>query len=575
MPLSDGRMFAGYRVLRLLGSGGMGEVYLAKHPRLPRLDALKVLRVDVSANAEYRARFEREADLASTLWHPNIVGVHDRGEFEHQLWISMDYIDGSDAGKLLRQAGMPSADVCAIATAVASALDYAHKRGLLHRDIKPANIMITHDGDGDGDDDGGDDDKRILLADFGVARAIGDVSGLTETNMTVGTVAYCAPEQLMGEDLDGRADQYALAASCYQLLTGATLFPHSNAAVVISRHLNADPPSIAASKAELAPLDAVLRTALAKNPDERFSSASEFAMRLCETAEWAPSSSPVAATVEAPAAVGARSRATSRAATVPTPSQTFPRYRILIAAGAVTAVVAVAAALLWRPWETRHTESTGATSSTPNTMLTISAPPVPQAPTPTTASPPPQVSPPAATQIVTAVAVDASGQPAAGYTEAPASPNRSTLSECSMPSVSAVNPGIYSCYPFAASATTCWPSPPDAMLCLDDPWEKRLTRFEYQTSALPSVQPTETPQPLGVVLGNGSKCAILIGGARGRSDGYLPTYGCDDGTGPPIVIGPGESGGGIERTTPTWTAWVADLNEPMQAQRVVTAIFAG
>jgi len=572
MPLSDGQTFAGYRVLRLLGSGGMGEVYLAKHPRLPRLDALKVLHVDVSANAEYRARFEREADLASTLWHPNIVGVHDRGEFEHQLWISMDYIDGSDAGKLLRQrypAGMPSADVCAIATAVASALDYAHKRGLLHRDVKPANIMITHDDDGD------DHDKRILLADFGVARAIGDVSGLTETNMTVGTVAYCAPEQLMGEDLDGRADQYALAASCYQLLTGATLFPHSNAAVVISRHLNADPPSIAASKAELAPLDAVLRTALAKNPDERFSSASEFAMRLCGTAERAPSFSPDAATFEAPAAVGARSRATSsRAAPSPTRSQTSPRSRILIAAGAIAAVVAVAAALLWRPWETRHTESTGATSVTPNKTVTISAPPAPQATTTTTTSPPPQVGAPAATQIVTAVAVDASGQPAAGYTAAPASPSRSTLSECSMPSVSAVNPGIYSCYPFAVSATTCWPSPPGAMLCLDDPWEKRFTRFEYPTSALPSVQPTETPQPLGVVLGNGSKCAILIGGARGRSDGYRPTYGCD-GTGPPIVIGPGESGGGIERTTPTWTAWVADLNEPMQAQRVVTAIFAG
>jgi hypothetical protein len=113
------------------------------------------------------------------------------------------------------------------------------------------------------------------------------------------------------------------------------------------------------------------------------------------------------------------------------------------------------------------------------------------------------------------------------------------------------------------------------MLYLDDPWEKRLTRFQYSTSALPSVQPTETPEPLGVVLDNGSKCAILIGGARGRSDGYVPTYDCDKGSGPPIVVRLGESGGGIERTTPTWTAWVADLNEPIQAQRVATAIFAG
>jgi serine/threonine protein kinase len=129
---------------------------------------------------------------------------------------------------------MPPADVAAIVTAVASALDYAHKQGLLHRDVKPANVMLTHT-----DDDG---DRRILLADFGIARTMDDVSGLTATNMTVGTVAYCAPEQLMGEPVDGRADQYSLAATAYHLLTGNTVFPHTNPAVIISRHLNADPP---------------------------------------------------------------------------------------------------------------------------------------------------------------------------------------------------------------------------------------------------------------------------------------------------------------------------------------------
>jgi serine/threonine-protein kinase len=125
----------------------MGEVYLAQHPRLPRQDALKVLAADVSADAEYRARFNREADLASTLWHPHIVGVHDRGEEEGQLWISMDFVDGLDAAKLLSArypAGMPVEEVARIVTTVASALDYAHKQGLLHRDVKPANIMMTH-----------------------------------------------------------------------------------------------------------------------------------------------------------------------------------------------------------------------------------------------------------------------------------------------------------------------------------------------------------------------------------------------------------------------------------------------
>src|SRR5277367_6606148 len=240
MPLRRGQVFAGYTIVRLLGSGGMGEVYLAEHPRLPRHDALKLLRSDISADPEYRSRFEREADLASTLWHPNIVGLHDRGEFDGHLWITMDFVDGSNAAELMTDRypdGMPAPLVTTIATSVASALDYAHKQGLLHRDVKPANIIVTHPND--------DGESRILLADFGIARNIDEVSGLTATNMTVGTVAYAAPEQLMGETVDGRADQYALAATAYHLLTGSQLYPHSNAAVVISRHLNAAPPKLA------------------------------------------------------------------------------------------------------------------------------------------------------------------------------------------------------------------------------------------------------------------------------------------------------------------------------------------
>jgi serine/threonine-protein kinase len=232
MPLTSGENFGGFRIVRLLGSGGMGEVYLAEHPRLPRRVALKVLPGDVSADPEYRARFNREADLASTLWHPHIVSVHDRGEYNGQLWISMDYVDGLDAARLLAgrfPAGMPTHQVLRIITAVASALDYAHKQGLLHRDVKPANIMLTHL-----DDD--EDEQRVLLADFGIARNVDDIRGLTATNMTLGTVAYSAPEQLMGEDIDGRADQYALAATGYQLLTGSPLFADSNPAVVISLH---------------------------------------------------------------------------------------------------------------------------------------------------------------------------------------------------------------------------------------------------------------------------------------------------------------------------------------------------
>ena len=126
MPLADGATFAGYTIVRLLGAGGMGEVYLAQHPRLPRRDALKVLPASVSADSEYRERFDREADIAATLWHPHIVGVHDRGEFDGQLWISMDYVEGTDAACLLRESypdGMSRGEVAEIISAVADALD--------------------------------------------------------------------------------------------------------------------------------------------------------------------------------------------------------------------------------------------------------------------------------------------------------------------------------------------------------------------------------------------------------------------------------------------------------------------
>jgi serine/threonine protein kinase, bacterial len=278
MPLSSGADFAGFTIVRLLGAGGMGEVYLAQHPRLPRRDAIKVLPADFATDPDYRARFEREADLASTLWHPHIVGVHDRGKADGHLWLAMDFVDGLDAGQLLAQrypAGMPVELVARIVSAIASALDYAHKRGLLHRDVKPANIML---GAGEGRE------QRILLTDFGIARNLGDISGLTATNMTVGTLAFSAPEQLMGDDMDGRADQYSLATTAYFLLTGTQLFPHSNPAAVISRHLSVAPPLLSATKPALVACDPVLARALAKDPGERFAGCTDFAEAFAHAA---------------------------------------------------------------------------------------------------------------------------------------------------------------------------------------------------------------------------------------------------------------------------------------------------
>jgi serine/threonine-protein kinase len=274
MPLNNGDVFAGYTIVRRLGSGGMGEVYLAQHPRLPRRDALKVLPAALTADDEYRQRLSREADIAAELWHPHIVGVHDRGEFEGQLWLSMDYVEGIDAAELLRSrypSGMPKALAFEIISAVADALDYAHQRGLLHRDIKPANILLA---------EAGAKGRRIVLADFGIARQAGDISGLTATNMVMGTTAYAAPEQLLGKDIDGRADQYALGCTAFHLLTGAAPYDNSNAAVVISQHLSAPPPSIGERRPDLVDLNAAIAKVLAKDPATRFPSCSDFATAL-------------------------------------------------------------------------------------------------------------------------------------------------------------------------------------------------------------------------------------------------------------------------------------------------------
>ncbi|TDK96494.1 serine/threonine protein kinase [Mycobacterium paragordonae] len=283
MPLTKGQTFAGYKIIRQLGAGGMGEVYLAQHPRLPRQDALKVLRTDVSDDGEFRERFIREADLAASLSHPNILTVHDRGEYDGQLWIATSYVDGTDAAQVIREqypAGLPVDQVRTIVTAIASALDYAHDRGLLHRDVKPANILLsTPDKDGQ---------RRIFLADFGIARPIADANGLTATNLTVGTVAYAAPEQLMGEDLDGRADQYALAATAYHLLTGTPLYDNTNPVAVISHHLSTPAPALSDRRPDLASLDGALRTGLSKDRGGRFANCRAFAQALCDASGSSP-----------------------------------------------------------------------------------------------------------------------------------------------------------------------------------------------------------------------------------------------------------------------------------------------
>ncbi|MFI9406521.1 serine/threonine-protein kinase [Nocardia sp. NPDC052316] len=270
MAISPGTIVGGYRVQGVLGAGGMGTVYLAKHPSLPRMDALKVLSGELSNDHEFRTRFEREANLAAGLDHPNIVSVYNRGEEDGRLWIAMQYVDGTDASAELTRDrhSMNPLRALRITTEVGKGLDYAHRKGLLHRDVKPANFLLSST---EGDE------ERVLLTDFGVAKSNDDTTELTQTGSFVATIAYAPPEQLVGGHLDHRADIYSLACAFFKLLTGRNPYPATQPALVMMGHLHEPPPLATAVDPGLPPaIDHVFAKALAKDPTDRYNTCREF-----------------------------------------------------------------------------------------------------------------------------------------------------------------------------------------------------------------------------------------------------------------------------------------------------------
>ncbi|WP_405134978.1 protein kinase domain-containing protein [Nocardia sp. NBC_01388] len=269
--MRTGDVFAGFVVERELGRGGMGSVYLARHPRLPRKTALKLLNQEMFSDTEIRARFIREADLVAQLDHPNIVTVYDRGTEDEQLWISMQFVDGVNASTV-KAGTLPPLRAAQIISETAKALDYAHGRGVLHRDVKPANILLARSSSKAG---GG---ERVYLTDFGIARLRDDTGHLTQTGTVTATLAYASPEQLTGSVIDGRSDQYALACTLFQLLTGVVPFEGTSPAAVIRGHLQLPPPPASPLRTELPrTIDPVLARALSKRPQDRYRSCAEFA----------------------------------------------------------------------------------------------------------------------------------------------------------------------------------------------------------------------------------------------------------------------------------------------------------
>ncbi len=267
--LQTGAVVAGYRIDELIGRGGMGLVYRVRHVALNRIYALKLLAPSLAEDEQFRDRFKREMRIAASLHHPNVVGIHYAGEHDGLLFFVMDYVTGTDLREiLLKQGAVEPTRAVDLLEQFASALDAAHRRGLVHRDVKPANILITvRDGE-----------EHAYLTDFGLAKKFDTASGLTVKGAVVGTVDYMAPEQITGAHTDARTDIYALGCVLYQMLTGSVPYERENSVATLFAHVHEPPPSLEAGIAATYPAFAeVLERAMAKEPSDRYLSAGDFA----------------------------------------------------------------------------------------------------------------------------------------------------------------------------------------------------------------------------------------------------------------------------------------------------------
>ena len=250
----------GYRVERLLGRGGMGVVYLAEDVRLRRRVALKLLAPSLAEDGRFRERFLAESKLAASLDHPCVIPIYEAGESGGLLFIAMRYVEGGDLKALLGDGSLTAERAVRVCAQVADALDFAHGRALVHGDVKPSNVLL----------DGRD---HVYLADFGLTRRLGEMQGAEPG--VLGTIDYAAPEQIRGEQVDGRADQYSLACLLYECVVGVPPFPRSTDAAVLFAHLEEPPPAPAG-------LEVVMQTGLAKAPEDRYDSCATLVLAAAE-----------------------------------------------------------------------------------------------------------------------------------------------------------------------------------------------------------------------------------------------------------------------------------------------------
>ena len=263
-----GELIAGrYELEKLVGSGGMSNVFRAHDRLLERTVALKILHEQYTRDEDYVERFRREARAVAKLSHPNIVTVIDRGEQDGRQFIVFEYIDGQNLKELTRDGPLDVREAIGLTLQVARALSFAHDRGLVHRDVKPQNVLLNEDG-------------QAKVTDFGIARSL-DVQGVTQTGTVLGTSDYIAPEQARGQKVDPKTDIYSLGAVLYELLVGEVPFSGDNFVAVAMRHVSEPVPSVLEARPDCpARLDLAIQRAMAKDPDDRFQSMDDFVVEL-------------------------------------------------------------------------------------------------------------------------------------------------------------------------------------------------------------------------------------------------------------------------------------------------------
>ena len=322
--VTSGTRFAGrYKIEEQIASGGMGTIYRATDERLNRTVAIKLLRHDLARDARFIERFRREARSAASLSHANVAAVYDYAEDGDNHGIVMDFVDGHDLARVIRENGpLEPRRALTICAQICDALGHAHKRGVVHRDIKPGNVMVAHDG-------------QVKVTDFGIARAAGE-STLTATGSVLGTAHYISPEQANGQAASEASDIYSLGIVLYEMLTGSVPFTGDSAVAIAMRHLREEVPPPSRLNASVdADADRIVEGATRKNPAERYPSAE--AMAADARASFERPADDVTAVLPV---------TTSSAATRPIPTRGPLRRAAIVAAAALAGLALIAAALV-------------------------------------------------------------------------------------------------------------------------------------------------------------------------------------------------------------------------------------